>query len=152
MFDYIKCKIPLNLDTGKGIKDFSDLIYQTKDTPNQFLDEYEIRKNGTLWVQQYDTEDHSDPNAEGIMRMVGCMTRVNLRWARVRDFTGEIRFYQAIIGDLDPNRYDHGWIEWSVYLVRGKVTNRPNLIEYCKPKRRKTPKINWTTRDTEDKS
>ncbi|MBX7229846.1 MAG: hypothetical protein K1X48_09600 [Burkholderiaceae bacterium] len=43
MFDYVKCHYPL------PVKGAEDLIYQTKDTPSQWLDMYEIRADGTLW-------------------------------------------------------------------------------------------------------
>jgi hypothetical protein len=51
MFDYVKCHYPL------PVKGAEDLIYQTKDTPSQWLDMYEIRADGTLWH-----EDRSDPS------------------------------------------------------------------------------------------
>lgn len=53
MFDTLRCKYPLPV-TGA-----SDLVYQTKDTPAQWLDYYEIREDGTLWHEAYDTEDQS---------------------------------------------------------------------------------------------
>jgi hypothetical protein len=65
MFDHLKCKYPLP-DAGDN-----DLEYQTKDTPAQFLDNYEIRADGSLWHLDYDIEDRSDPNAEGLARLVG---------------------------------------------------------------------------------
>lgn len=54
MFDDIKCKYPLPLNGA------NDLVYQTKDTPAQFLDKYEIREDGTLWHENYDIEDQSE--------------------------------------------------------------------------------------------
>lgn len=134
MFDYITCKYPLPVSGA------NDLEYQTKDTPNQTLDLYEIREDGALWVQEYDIEDHSEaakwlaqnPGKELPSRLdnftgkfFGCMARVNKRWKQVLDFTGEIRFYTS----LPP---DHsGWIEWSAYLEGGKVV-RLNLIKHRK--------------------
>ncbi|MFZ9812193.1 MAG: hypothetical protein ACO3DD_03800, partial [Burkholderiaceae bacterium] len=63
MFDYLKCKYPL-----PGVGD-NDLQYQTKDTPAQMIDHYEIRAAGSLWHLNYDIEDRSDPNAQGIARL-----------------------------------------------------------------------------------
>lgn len=105
MFDEIKCKYPLPLEGA------NDLLYQTKDTDAQFMDLYEIREDGTLWHEIYDVEDQSDPNAEGIMKMWGCMTRVNKRWEQVM-FTGEIVFYGDNKGQF---------IEFSAYFVDGKL-------------------------------
>lgn len=62
MFDYLQCKYPLP-NAGDN-----DLEYQTKDTPAQFLDRYEIRVDGSLRHLDYDIEDKSDPNAEGFAR------------------------------------------------------------------------------------
>ena len=61
---------------------------QTKSLGCQ-LDRYEIRADGTLWREHYDTEDRSDPNGDGLAAFIGCMTRVNLRWEPER-LTGEI--------------------------------------------------------------
>lgn len=129
MFDDLVCKYPL------PIAGANDLRYQTKDTKAQFMDLYEIREDGTLWHEDYDCEDHSDaakwqaenPGKElpeylsGLLSFVGCMARVRKRWERVDNFTGEIRFYDA----LKPK----GWIEWSAYFENGVVC-RMNLIRH----------------------
>ena len=119
MYDEIQCKYPLPVE-GANAHNF-----QTKDTPAQFLDHYEIREDGTLWHEVYDIEDHSDPKAEGIAAFMGCMTRVNNRWIQETDFTGEICFYDSCGADHT------GWIEFSTYFVKGQlkqleiITNRP---------------------------
>lgn len=113
MFDYINVKYPLPLE------DANDLGYQTKNTPSQLLDYYEIREDGTLWHQNYDIEDHSDPNAEGIARIFGMLTRVNERWEPVPDFTGEIVFYHVTKSK---------WLEWSSYFENGHLV-RLNLLK-----------------------
>ncbi|MDP2171888.1 MAG: hypothetical protein Q8J96_15870, partial [Rhodocyclaceae bacterium] len=106
MFDYLKCKYPLP-DAGDD-----DLEYQTKDTPAQFLDNYEIRADGSLWHLDYDIEDRSDPNADGLARLVGRLSRVNERWEPV-PFTGEIRFY-CYVGENQCT-------EFSAYFVNGML-------------------------------
>jgi hypothetical protein len=108
MFDDLRCKYPL------PVAGANDLSYQTKDLDCS-LDNYEIREDGTLWHEEYDVEDHSDPNAEGLMRLCGMMARVNQRWQQVDNFTGEVCFY----GSFRPDWSD--WIEWSAYFVRGKL-------------------------------
>ena len=115
MFDYIRCKYPLPEDG------FVDHWFQTKDTPNQSLDDYEIREDGSLWVKKYDTEDRSDHNAVGLRavglkRFFGFFSRVNKRWSP-ENITGEILFY----GFPTKNYHDGGWIEFSAYFVSGKI-------------------------------
>ena len=105
MFDYLQCHYPL------PIKGANNLKFQTKDTDAQFLDNYEIREDGTLWHEIYDVEDRSDPNADGIMALVGKMTRINSRWERDM-MTGEIRFYAHRGED---------WLEFSAYFVGGEL-------------------------------
>jgi hypothetical protein len=116
MFDQIRSKYPLPLP------EFQDMEFQTKDTPNQFMDDYEIREDGTLWACEYDIEDRSDPNAKGIARMCGSLARVNPRWVQVPDFTGEICFYNS----FGPGR--SGWIEFSAYFVKGKLNQLHTLV------------------------
>ena len=115
MFDYLICKYPLPID-----KDLKNEIFQTEHTPIQCLDLYEIREDGTLWHEIYETEDQSDPNAEGFAKFFGCMTRINKHWTPVLDFIGEIRFYTT----LDNTN----WIKFSTYFVDGKL-KEIHLIE-----------------------
>lgn len=110
MFDYLRCKYPLPLAGA------NDLAYQTKDTQEQWLDMYEIREDGTLWHETYETEDRSDPNAEGLLALVGSMTRVNKQWEPCA-MTGEIRFYTY----TDDKDLDGSWVEFSAYMVNGKL-------------------------------
>jgi hypothetical protein len=111
MYDELRCKYPLPVEGA------TKLLFQTKDTPVQFTDLYEIRADGTLWHQEYDLEDRSNPKAKGIRRLIGCMTRVNKRWRKVKDFTGEIRFYTGL------GKYYSGWVEFSAYFVKSKLDN-----------------------------
>ena len=129
MFDDIKCKFPLPVAGANG------LSYQTKDTPQQFLDLYEIRVDGTLWHQDYDIEDHSDAaiwtrehpgqkSPEGLSEFIGCMTRVNKRWEQQLTFTGEIVFYAMYSGGdgkLTNSHKRDGWLVWSAHFVSGKL-------------------------------
>lgn len=107
MFDELRCAYPLPAE------DANDLTYQTKDTPAQWLDRYEIDKDGNLLREQYDTEDCSGPEATGLSALAGCQTRVNKRIVRVHDFTGEIRFYAC------PGPGE--WIAFSSYFINGKL-------------------------------
>jgi hypothetical protein len=107
MYDHLRCEYPLPAPNA------NDLDFQTKDTPAQWLDDYLIDKDGQLFHVEYDTEDQSDPKAEGIMRFAGSMARVNERRVLVTDFTGEICFYDY------PGRGE--WIEFCSYFIGGKL-------------------------------
>jgi len=112
MFDYLNCKASL----PAGVP---DLRWQTKSL-RCAMDTYEIREDGTLWGEDYETEDRSDPNAEGLSRLIGCITRVNIRPRQLTDYTGEVCFYEQ-----DGNK---GWWEFSAYFVKGQLKHL-ELIE-----------------------
>jgi hypothetical protein len=83
--------------------------YQTKDTPAQLLDYYEIRADGTLWHQEYDLVIIPDEDALLKQRW----NYENKRWEFCEDFIGEIRFYRALDSD--------NWEEYSAYFKDGKL-------------------------------
>jgi hypothetical protein len=133
MFDDLKCEYPLPLAGA------NDLNYQTKDTNAQYLDRYEIRADGTLWHEEYETEDRSKlgqwveahPGQEtpeelkGFGALSGLMSSVNKRWVQ-EQITGEICFYTTL-GEKHT-----GWIEWSAYFVAGKLKEL-HLISHVLP-------------------
>jgi len=136
MFDDITCRYPLPIPGA------NDLRYQTKDTPSQFLDQYEIREDGTLWVEEYDTEDRSlltkwerehpgeepPPEVSGLRGVCGMMTRVNKRWVRC-DMSGDVRFYDIIDA---PDGGRNGWLEWGAVFVNGELKDM-RLVEHREP-------------------
>lgn len=109
--------------------------FQTKDM-DCWMDKYEIREDGTLWKEHYDTEDRSEhalwakanPDKEppeGLDKFCGCMSSVNCEW-KPENYTGSIRFYDYL---------DHGhlampgWIEFVALFIHGKISHL-ELIEY----------------------
>lgn len=120
LYDDITVHYPL------PVEGFDGHTFQTKDTPAQWLDKYEIRADGTLWHEAYDTEDRSDPTTDGIGKLFGCLTRVNKRWEPVTGFTGEIEFHDT----LTPQHT--GWISFSAYLEHSRVVGM-NLLKYEQP-------------------
>src|SRR4051812_2228837 len=94
MFDDLRCEYPLPADGANA------LSYQTKDTPNQCLDQFVICADGTL--------------CEEIRKDGG------KRLEPVADFLGELRFYTFEKDGLDP-RDPGAWVEWSSYFVGGKL-------------------------------
>lgn len=104
VFDYLNCKIPLPVPAPRGEG------FQTKSFES-FANNYEIREDGTLWREEYDTVDRSDPNAKGPTRIIGMMSRENERWVPYKH-TGTVTFYTS----------DHGfWIEYQAYFEDGKL-------------------------------
>jgi hypothetical protein len=95
MFDYV---------TYKGHSD-----WQSKDTPAQGLDMYEIRDDGTLWYEDYDAEwvDQGSRFGES-------MVKSNQRWEFCKEFDGVIRFYRS----ADNHKT---WIEYEALFMDGKM-------------------------------
>ena len=94
MFDYIRYK---------------DNVYQTRNTPAQLLDNYEIRTVGTLWHEDYDIEVIE--NDDTLLKVH--LNQINKRWVFCSDFTGEIRFYRNLDKDYVI------WEEYSAYFYNG---------------------------------
>jgi hypothetical protein len=84
--------------------------YQTKDTPNQLLDYYEI-KNSFLYEEQYESRWIDDENA----LFKGYLEKFNENWVKNETFTGEIRFYRHLDKEYKI------WEEFSAYFVKGKM-------------------------------
>ena len=129
MFDEIKCKMPLPVALDV---DHRDHWFQTKSLVCQ-CDCYEIREDGTLWKEHYDTVDHSNPNAVGWERLIGMCSKTNQRWEHESSFTGDIVFYTQAsgIGKKDKNNLS-GWIEFSANFIDGYL-NHLVLLSYEKP-------------------
>lgn len=125
LFDALTCKYPLPLDGANS------LLFQTKDTPAQWMDQYELRDDGTLWHESYDIEDRSDKGLwmkehpgetppEKLDGFIGCMGKVNPRWEQCL-LTGEVRF-----GHYDSKSTRS--ITFSSYFVKGQLREL-HLIE-----------------------
>ena len=60
--------------------DLQDAVWQSKDTPAQCWDDYEVREDGTLWHLAYDMRtEESEDSPLGIW-----LHRDNERWEQVR--------------------------------------------------------------------
>lgn len=126
LFDSIHCHVPLpfpeELDRAL-VATLQAGSWQTKDL-NCFMDVYEVSRDGTLHIEVYDVEDRSDPNATGIMRIAGMLTRVNTRWRHATEVTGHVFFYESI------GRERSGWVEMKATFVDGKLDRPIALHEY----------------------
>lgn len=116
MYDDLVVKVPLP-DWPEGITQGE---FQTKSL-ECMLDDYELREDGTLWHETYEIEDRSDPNAIGIHRLAGMMTRINQRWEQVT-LTGEVRFH-------DYFAEENLFIDYSAYFVDGRLTELHRIKE-----------------------
>jgi len=110
MYDDFRCDYPIDAPPG--------IDWQTKDTPAQYLDLYVLGADGILYHEEYDVEDRSDPNAEGLMALCGLMTRVNKRLVPMPEFRGEISFYGQDPTNPDEDRE---WWEYSALFDDGKL-------------------------------
>lgn len=125
LFDHIECLYPLPLSEADLVR-VQGMEFQTKDTPSQFMDMYRIAADGTLWYEEHDIEDRSDPTAEGVGRIIGMMTKVNKRWVQVTDYTGEIYFYG---GDCAGKPGEISWVEFSCYFINGQLRSAITLVK-----------------------
>ena len=96
MFDYVR---------------YNGHQYQTKDTPAQLLDHYEIREDGTLWHTAYDTEWVEDET----YFLKAYLRQFNEREEFCENFIGEIRFYRHL------DKTYKIWEEYSAYFVKGQM-------------------------------
>ena len=106
MFDYLHCAYPLPVQ-GRSLDG-----WQTKDTPAQFCDEYEIREDGSLWHHAYDLGDAPEGSFG--------LNQTNQRWEPC-PHTGPIRFY-------DFKRDDEGWVEYCAVFKDGQLKHLELLI------------------------
>jgi hypothetical protein len=66
-------------------------VWQSKDTPAQYLDSYEIREDGTLWHREYDSRfEETTESPLGF-----CVHQDNEHWAQ-EDYTGELEIHEAL--------------------------------------------------------
>jgi hypothetical protein len=90
MFDNITCNYPL------PVKEAQDCVFQTKDTGAQYMDNYEIREDGTLWHEERMFRWVDEPDKPIIK---GHFDVIESNWVFEKNFTGEIEFYTFIDGN-----------------------------------------------------
>jgi len=85
MFDDVRCLYPLPWPKVQ------DAVWQSKCTPAQFCDQYEIRADGTLWHQAYDVRiEETDKAPLGFF-----LHQDNPRWEQV-PWDGELEIHKCI--------------------------------------------------------
>jgi hypothetical protein len=96
--------------------------YQTKDTPEQSLDNYKIEQDldsglWFLWHEEYDAEW-----VEGEGLFGGSIKQSNHRWSHCADFDGEIHFYYYR-SDTDQEEYRALFMDGRMLKIR--LTSEP---------------------------
>jgi hypothetical protein len=120
MFDYIKCEYPL------PDIELQNEMFQTKDTPDQFLSLYTITKDGRLIYHSYSEEEVPEDERElckgkppeqrtDFDKFCGCIRRVDTGTVDV-NYNGNLRFY-TFIGNAK------NWYEYNAVFVNGTAQN-----------------------------
>ena len=87
LFDHVRCRYKLPWGA------LQDATWQSKDTPAQYLERYEIRQDGTLW-HQCDNQWEQESGFEGELQIYhltfedrepSCSVRFWFRAGRIRD-------------------------------------------------------------------
>ena len=110
--------------------------YQTKDTPNQMLDNYKIEQDQDsghwfLWHEEYDSDWVEEADRFG----GGYLKQYNHRWIRCDDFDGLIRFYWY--------RTEEDQEEYEALFMDGQMLKIKTI--------RGEPLTEWLTKGIEDK-
>jgi len=93
---------------------FEGKEYQTKDTPEQALDTYEIRGD-ELWWRKTEHDWVEDEDA----MFGGYLQETSHEWIFCENFDGLIRFYRE---DEDNGGYkNNAWIEYKALFMNGKI-------------------------------
>ena len=93
---------------------FRDKQYQTKDTPQQSMDTYEIRGDELWWRKtEYEWSEEKDSMFGGYLK------EVSHEWVFCHKFDGLIRFYRE---DKENGGWEkNAWEEWNALFMDGKI-------------------------------
>lgn len=116
MFDDLRCDMKLPNDCG--VRNF-----QTKDTPDQYLEKYVIRANGTLMRQNFTqhTKDGAPPNPLDFDKPLTEFLEWRRKWTYFEE--GDPTEYPDFHGDLcfyDLNSRNGEWWEFVARFTEGK--------------------------------
>ena len=166
MFDSIKCELPLPslpqgvlnqwvLKKDNETPSSGDVIFQTKDTPNQGMSLYKIDSTGQLLeerVEGYREEPELIKKDDGdklapypsFLTALGKYVETSRSWEEV-NFTGPIDFYESYNHPETPKynaatplsdeylRFKTGWVEYKVMVLNGKVQGDVILVNLLEP-------------------
>ena len=97
--------------------------YQTKDTPDQGISDYEIKEN-ELWHRnvKYEWVESADS------LFGGHLNEVSHQWEFCKDFDGAIRFYREDAGN--GGWKNDAWIEYETLFMNGKMIKCERINEH----------------------
>jgi hypothetical protein len=103
LFDRVCCRYPL------PDPECQDLEYQSKDTPSQWMDNYEITPEGYLLHESYE---------HGADRWPGHASTENPKWVRV-EYRGELEIHTILEPPDQPGR----WVSYLFWFRDGRVVD-----------------------------
>ena len=148
MFDHITVELALpKLPQELKAK---NLVFQTKDTPNQGLSMYKIDKKGQLWLEKFEGHWQEGTPAEdgaGFSERMAALGKfvADKEWWEKENYTGTINFYESYkhpeydTGNVKANdrwmRFDNGWVEYCAKLKNGKLIEPIEQVDHKVPKK-----------------
>lgn len=143
MFDSIKIELeipglPQEFSEYRGGKT-SEIVFQTKDTPDQAVSLYKIGSDGILYVERFEgvwvegepLPDEDVKSWNDRLAFLGHYERTVSWWEPQIGFTDDISFYdywehpythEFGCKDADHSvRYKHGWVEFKARFVNGHL-------------------------------
>ena len=96
--------------------------FQTKDLENCLL-VYEIRKDGTLWVEKRETKFvEGNEKAKNFLDRMGHIETVSSWFEQEKHFSGEVLFYDYQEKNGENQNYDYA-IDYRAFFKNGKMTS-----------------------------
>jgi hypothetical protein len=134
MFDSIIVEYPLQSLPQRLIDQWNgEVVFQTKDTPDQYMSLYKIDADGKLWYEERETEwvDPVDPESEVFSERIGHLKTISTTWKQIY-FHGAISFYESynhknykseysMSDNKEWQRYESGWVEYKALFKDGQM-------------------------------
>lgn len=117
MFDNVVCEYPLPVEGANAF------VFQSKDTDAQYLDNYKIKADGTLWHEQYDCRTEESNEAP----LGFWVHRENQRWVQIQH-TGELEIHH-----LEGDGFDGTWYSFQFWFRNGVVKDLAHSVVTKQP-------------------
>lgn len=117
LFDFLQCDMPL-----PARPEVQHLLFQTRTFGNG-MEYFRIDENGSLYIEQYDIEDRSDPNDDVLTVLANTLIKTNLREAPLT-FCGLLEFHASY------GKTHDGMVEFEADVSSGKVTAIRLVIDH----------------------